>query len=244
MPLMYAPRNLILDSWTGLSLQGRMEAAMMAACQAQLAAELYHMPPNLFGAVADSMVADAQSATERAINVLLPALSGANVLAGFGHIEHCYTYDPVLLVMDNDLVGMVRRLMRGVEVSDETLGMEAILRVGSSGNFLIDPHTLKYYKTEYFVPKTINRFVRGVWESKGMKDSNELAQERARKILAEHRAEPLDPKLLAELDKIVVAADQAAAEGKLTHAWGGASGPEDYGSYGALVDAVATGGKI
>jgi trimethylamine--corrinoid protein Co-methyltransferase len=168
----------------------------------------------------------------------------AQTSSGFGHIEHCYTYDPVLLVMDNDLVGMVRRLMRGVEVTDETLGMEAILRVGSSGNFLIDPHTLKYYKTEYFVPKTINRFVRGVWESKGMKDSNELAQERARKILAEHRAEPLDPKLLSELDKIVAAADQAAAEGKLTHAWGGASGPEDYGSYGALVDAVATGGKI
>ncbi len=244
MPLMYAPRNLILDSWTGLSLQGRMEAAMMAACQAQMAAELYHMPPNLFGAVADSMVADAQSAAERTINVLLPALSGANVLAGFGHIEHCYTYDPVLLVLDNDLVGMVRRLMCGVEVTDETLGMEAIMRVGSTGNYLIDPHTLRHYKTEYFVPKTINRFVRGVWESKGMKDADELARERARKILAEHRAEPLDPKLLAELDKIVEAADKAAAEGKLTHAWGGASGPEEYGSYGALVDAVASGGKI
>jgi trimethylamine--corrinoid protein Co-methyltransferase len=243
MPLMYAPRNLILDSWTGLSLQGRMEAAMMSACQAQLAAELYHMPPNMFGAVADSMIADTQSAVERAYNMLLPALSGANVLAGLGHLEHCYTYDPVLLVMDNDIVGMIRRLMRGVEVSDDTLGMEAIMRVATEGNYLIDPHTLKYYKTEYFVPKSINRFVRGVWETKGMKDANEMARERARKILAEHRAEPLDPKLAAELDRIVQAADQAAAEGKLSHAWGGASGPDEYGSYGALVDAVASGGK-
>ena len=245
MPLMYAPRNLILDSWTGLSLQGRMEAAMMSACQAQISAELYHMPPNLFGAVADSMVHDTQSAAERIINILLPVLSGANVVAGLGHLEHCYTYDPVLLVMDNDMIGMVRRLMRGVEVTDETLGMDAIERVSLAfgGNYLIDEHTLRHYKSEYFVPKTINRFVRGVWESRGMKDSNELARERARKILAEHRAEPLDPKLLAELDKIVASADKDAAEGKLTHAYGGASGPEEYGSYGALVDAVASGGK-
>jgi len=243
MPLMYAPRNLILDSWTGLSLQGRMEAAMMSACQAQLAAELYHMPSNMFGAVADSMLADSQSATERMVNMLLPALSGANVLAGLGHVEHCYTYDPVLLVMDNDAIGMIRRLMRGVEVTDETLGMDAIMRVAPEGNYLIDPHTLNYYKTEFFVPKSINRFVRGVWESRGKKDANEMARERARKILAEHRAEPLDPKLAAELDRIVAAADKAAAEGKLSHAWGGASGPEEYGSYGALVDAVASGGK-
>jgi hypothetical protein len=76
-----------------------------------------------------------------------------------------------------------------------------------------------------------------------MKDANEIARERAREILAEHRAEPLDPKLIAELDRIVQAADKAAAEGKLSHEWGGASGPEEYGSYGALVDAVAAGGK-
>jgi trimethylamine--corrinoid protein Co-methyltransferase len=193
--------------------------------------------------VADSMISDTQSATERVLNMLLPVLSGANVLAGLGHIEHCYTYDPILLVMDNDTIGMIRRLMRGVEITDDTLGVEAIMRVAAEGNYLIDPHTLKYYKTEYFVPKAINRFVRGVWVDKGMKDANELARERAHKILAEHQAEPLDPKLSAELDRIVAAADQAAKEGKLTHEWGGASGPEEYGSYGALVDAVAAGGK-
>jgi trimethylamine---corrinoid protein Co-methyltransferase len=243
MPLMYAPRNLILDSWTGLALQGRMEAAMISACQTQLAAELYKMPTNMFGAVADSMISDTQSATERVLNMLLPVLSGANVLAGLGHIEHCYTYDPILLVTDNDTIGMIRRLMRGVEITDDTLGAEAIMRVAAEGNFLIDPHTLKYYKTEYFIPKTINRFVRGVWEEKGMKDANQLARERAHKILSEHRAEPLDLKLSAELDRIVTSADQAALDGKLTHEWGGASGPEEYGSYGALVDAVAAGGK-
>jgi trimethylamine--corrinoid protein Co-methyltransferase len=236
MPLVYAARNLLLDGWTGFSLQGRMENAMVSAAMAQIAGELYHMPSNFFGPVADSMIADSQAATEHAFNALLPALCGAGVIAGMGHVEHCYTYDPALLVLDNDLIAAVRRLMRGIEVSDETLGMDAIQRVGPGGNYLTDEHTLKYFRREYFVPKTANRFVRGVWEGKGSPDATELARQRARKLLAEHQSEPLDEKLLAELDRIVAAADKAAQGGELTHAYGG-------GSIGSLVDAVALGGK-
>jgi trimethylamine--corrinoid protein Co-methyltransferase len=228
MPLMFAARNLIMDSWTGLGLMGRVENTMVAAGMAQIAAELYHMPSNIFGPVADSMIADTQSTVERTFRAIIPALCGASVIAGMGHVEHCYTYDPVLLVQDDDLIGMLRRLMRGIEVTDETLGMDAIMRVGPGGNYLIDPHTLKHFKKEYFTPKSTNRYVRNVWKTQGGRDANELSRERARKILAEHRAAPLDPKLVAELDKIVAAADEAAARGELTHAHGG-------GSIGSLV---------
>lgn len=228
MPLMYAARNLIMDSWTGLGLMGRVENTMVAAGMAQIASELYKMPSNLFGPVADSMIADTQSAVERTFRTIIPALCGASVIAGLGHVEHCYTYDPALLVLDDDLIGMLRRLTRGIEVTDETLGLDAVKRVGPGGNYLIDEHTLKHFKSEYFTPKSINRHVRNVWKMKGSQDATELARERARKILAEHRAEPLDPKLVAELDSIVAAADEAAAKGELTHAHGG-------GSIGSLV---------
>jgi len=57
------------------------------------------------------------------------------------------------------------------------------MRVGSSGNYLIDPHTLQYYKTEYFVPDDQPVCARRVGKP-GMKDANDLARERARKILA------------------------------------------------------------
>jgi trimethylamine--corrinoid protein Co-methyltransferase len=234
MPLMYSPRNLIMDSWTGLALMGRVENSMLTACQAQIATELYKMPSNLFGPTGDAMCTDEQAAIEHAFRVALPALSGANVIAGLGHIEHCYTYDPVLLVIDDDLIGMMRRVMRGVEISDETLGAEAIGRVGPGGNFLIDDHTLQYYKTEFYTPKTFNRFVRGVWKGKGSLPCSELARSRAKRILAEHTIPPLDGKMLAELDRIVAAADRAAAEGKLTHAHGGAT-PDEYGSIGSLI---------
>ena len=228
MPLMYAARNLIMDAWTGLGLMGRVENTMVSAGMAQIASEMYRMPSNLFGPVADSMIPDTQSTVERAFRSIVPALCGASVIAGMGHVEHCYTYDPALLVQDDDLIGMLRRLMRGIEVTDETLGMDAVLRVGPGGNYLIDAHTLKHFKTEYWTPQATNRHVRNAWKMKGAPDTNEVARERARKILAEHKAEPLDPMLAQELDRIVAAADAAAAKGELTHAHGG-------GSIGSLV---------
>jgi trimethylamine--corrinoid protein Co-methyltransferase len=108
------------------------------------------------------------------------------------------------------------------------LGLDAIKRVGPGGNYLIDEHTLKHFKSEYWTPKATNRNVRNAWKMKGSRDCNEVARERARKILAEHKAEPIDPKLAQELDRIVAAADEAAARGELTHAHGG-------GSIGSLV---------
>lgn len=227
LPMEYAPRPMIMDPWSGLSLISRLEIAMASACQVQIATELYNMPSCLFGPTSDTMIADTGSAVERTLNALLPALSGASLIGGLGALESAYTFDPVLLVLDDDLIGMIRRLLRGVEVTDDTLGMDVIMRVGPGGNYLTDEHTLKYFKTEYFIPKTANRFRRDVWESKGSKDANELAREHARKILAEHRCEPLDPKLLAELDKIAAAADKAAAEGEISHEWAGASRPGD-----------------
>jgi len=228
MPLMYAARNLIMDPWTGLGLMGRVENTMVAAGMAQIASQLYKMPCNLFGPVADSMVADTQATVEHAFRSIVPALCGASVIAGLGHVEHCYTYDPALLVQDDDLIGMLRRLMRGIEVTDETLGLDAVVRVGPGGNYLTDQHTLKHFKTEYWTPKVTNRRVRNAWKMNGAPDAHELARERAGKILAEHQAEPLDTKLAQELDRIVTAADQAAARGELTHAHGG-------GSIGSLV---------
>ena len=77
--------------------------------------------------------------------------------------------------------------------------------------------------------------MRGIWASKGAKKSTD-ERERARKVLSEHKAEPLDPKLAKELDRIVAAADQAAQDGKLTHAFGG-------GSIGSLVEVVSSAEK-
>ena len=202
-PMVYRPLPMVMDMSSGVALEATVENAMMAAAQAQLMRETYGIPTNLFGQVADAFTSDGQSMIERVFNALLPALAGANIVSGSGGLEHCYTLDPVQLVIDDEIVGMTKRILRGFEINDDTLGLDALARVGPGGNFLTDKHTLKYFKTEYFKPRIFNRGTREIWQSKGAKDLNENARQRAKTILKEHKPAPLADDVVKELDSII-----------------------------------------
>jgi len=202
-PIVYRPLPMVMDMSSGVALEGTVENAMMAAAQVQLVKETYNIPTNMFGQVSDTFITDGQSMIERVFNALLPSLAGANIVSGSGHVEHCYTLDPVQLVIDNEIIGMTKRVLQGFEINDDTLGLDALARVGPGGNFLSDDHTLKYFKTEYFRPHIFNRGTREMWQSKGEKDLNENAREGAKAILREHKPAPLAENIVKELDSII-----------------------------------------
>jgi len=91
------------------------------------------------------------------------------------------------------------RAIRGIEVNDETLALEAIKEIGPGGNFLTHPNTLKHMRTELFEPQLADRQLRDRWEEAGAKDTRERARERARDILLHHEphaiADRLDRKI-------------------------------------------------
>lgn len=207
-PIVYRPLPLVLDMSTGVGLEGTVENAMMAAAQVQLIRETYGIPTNMFGQVTDALITDGQSMIERVFNTLLPALAGANIVSGAGQLEHCYTIDPVQLVIDDEILGMTYRMLRGFEVNDDTLGLDALARVGPGGNFLTDKHTLKYFKAEYFRPHIFNRRSREIWQSEGERDLNENARQRAITILREHKPSPLAEDIVNQLDSIIKRLEQ------------------------------------
>jgi trimethylamine--corrinoid protein Co-methyltransferase len=202
-PMVYRPGPNMMDMSSGAALEAPVENAMVAAAGAQLMRETYGIPTNMIAQVTDTFITDGQSMIERVFSTLLPALVGANVVSGAGGLEHVYTGDPVQLVIDDEIMGMTKRVLRGFEINDDTLGLEALARVGPGGNFLSDDHTLKYFKTEYYKPRIFNRGTREIWQSKGAKDLNENARERAKTILREHKPAPLPDDVLKELDSII-----------------------------------------
>ncbi len=202
-PIVYRPAPVVLDMSSGVGLQAAVENAMMAAAGTQLMRETYNIPVNQVAQVTDSPISDGQSMIEKSFNTLLPALAGANIVSGAGYIENVYTADPVQLVIDDEIVGMTKRILQGFEINDDTLGLDALARVGPGGNFLSDEHTLKYFKTEYYRPRIFNRGTREIWQSKGGKDLNENARERAKTILREHKPAPLADDVVKELDSII-----------------------------------------
>ena len=98
---------------------------------------------------------------------------------------------------------MVRRVLRGFTIDDETLAVEVIERARPGGSFLIEPHTLRHYKNEVYLPKLAERKSREMWEKAGSKDLRETAREEAKKILDRYCPEPLDHDIEARLREIV-----------------------------------------
>jgi trimethylamine--corrinoid protein Co-methyltransferase len=105
------------------------------------------------------------------------------------------------LVIDNDMLGVVQRTLRGIEVSDETLAVDIIREValGGPGHFLGHTDTLAKMETEYLYPAIANRQSPDVWRQAGSRDIHEAARERVRKVLSTHYPDYIEPAVDAEI---------------------------------------------
>ena len=204
-PIQYAPRPMLMDMRTGFSLAGSVELGVMAACGAQMA-HFYNVPVSLHGPWTDSMTHDGQSFIERMYMDLMAGLAGANVLVGAGMIQQSLVISHEQLVIDSEINNIVVRALEGFELDEARLGAEAIARVGPGGNFVADPHTLKFLRGERFIPSLLYRNSREAWVAEGSKTLLERARERARAILAEHEPNPLPEDVGKALDELVAKA--------------------------------------
>lgn len=217
-PVIFAPRTCILDMSSGSALEGTVENAMISAAETQVAKEGFGWVADMYGPTSDSLVRDGQSIVERTFNTMLSRYAGADILAGGGNYEHSYTMDVVQLVIDNDIFGMTSRVMDGLEINDDTLGLDAIRRVGAGveRNYLTDPHTLKYFKTEYWKHKLITHCSRAALSPDGATDFDQRARERVRRILEEHKPAPLAESIVKELRAISETAEREITEATTT----------------------------
>ena len=189
----------VADMRSGGYLGGTVEFGMMQAAAAQLA-QFYHMPIYCSGGMTDAKVPDAQSGQEKMATFLLAALSGANFIHhAFGMINNMSASSLEQAVIDDDIVGTAMRTLTGIDVSDETLAVEAIQRVGPGGHYLTDPLTLQFMRAEYFQPCIADRRNRAAWERAGRLDTRERAAVQVERLLAEPPAPGLAPQTDAEI---------------------------------------------
>jgi trimethylamine--corrinoid protein Co-methyltransferase len=129
------------------------------------------------------------------------ALAGSNYIHhSAGMLESLLTVAYEQYVIDNDINGAVMRLLRGIEVSDETLSLDVIDEVcRGPGHFLGHSQTLALMNSEYLYPGVMDRSSREDWEAAGSRDLREAARSAARSILAEHWPQAIAPDLDAEL---------------------------------------------
>ena len=129
-------------------------------------------------------------------------MAGVNVIYGLGMLEMGVTLDFGQLVLDNEFAGMIKHVLYGIPVNDETLALDVIHAVGPFKDFLGTKHTLKHMNSQS-QPKLIDRRRRSNWEELGKTDVYQRACEKAREILESHQPDPLPDSVLTEIRSII-----------------------------------------
>ena len=190
-PCIYGAPSGGMDMRTGNFSGAAPEAGLIAVASAQIAH--HYGLPCMTGVGLDSKIPDQQAGYERASNFLMSALGGTNLYVdstGALETERLCSYEQVAI--DNEILQMVYRILRGIEVTDETLALDVIRNVGPLGaHFLSQEHTRRHMRTELWIPDLTDRNTWEGWERAGGKDIRERAKEKVRKILTEHWPKPL-----------------------------------------------------
>lgn len=157
----------------------------------------------------DSKIVDEQAAIETAMQVLVNVLGGGHMMHDVGFMDGAMSGALEQIVLSDEIIGYARRIERGVEINEETLGLDVIKEVGPGGEFLTHDHTSENFRDALWFPTLISRELYANWENNGKKDMRTRIHEKTAKLLAEHRAEPLPEDVVKQLDAILAEAEES-----------------------------------
>jgi trimethylamine--corrinoid protein Co-methyltransferase len=179
---------------------GAVEFGMMNAAIHQMA-DYIKVPNYNSSGLSDSKLPDAQAGWEKSFTTLLAAMGGSNYIhhaAGMLESMLCVAYEQY--VMDDEIMGQACQVLKGIQVDEDHLAMEAIAQVGPGGNYMMAPHTIKHMRSEFFGGNGVSdRNLRGAWEKQGALDARSRARNIARDILAR----PETPHISPEVDAAI-----------------------------------------
>ena len=199
-PVLYGTVSTIANMRLGTVALGAVETGLVTAGAAQMAHH-YGLPCRSVGAATESKLEDLQAGTERMATLLQAVLAGVDFITCGGTLDSTMLESDPLLMLDDDLCGMALRVARGIEVSDTSLALDVIKKVGFSGNYFAEMHTARHFRQEHFIPQLLPRDTYEAWQKAGSKSALDLAKERVREITANHQPRTLDPALERELEE-------------------------------------------
>ncbi|MEL6291167.1 MAG: trimethylamine methyltransferase family protein [Pseudomonadota bacterium] len=185
-PAVFGTWPFVSDLRTGAMSGGSGEQALLSAACAQMH-QFYGLPGGAAAGMADAKLPDMQAGWEQAISNTMAGLSGLNmVYEAVGMHASLLGFSFESLVLGDDMLGQVLRCIRGIDVTDETIGIDAMREVclGGPGHYLGHGQTLSIMQTEYVYPRLADRTSPKEWEANGRPELITGAATRVREILA------------------------------------------------------------
>ncbi len=178
------------------------EAMVSQAGLCQLGRCLYDLPTWGFAGCSAAKVCDEQAVNEAGSYIMMAGWMGNNLVHDVGYLEFGLTYSFDLLVICDEIIGQVRRMMEGIRVDREYLAVEAIKRVGPGGHFLEDAHTMEHFR-ENWQPGITDRRTYDAWKAKGAATMGQRAKKKVQHILQQPKPQPLPAAVDARIEEIL-----------------------------------------
>lgn len=196
-----------MDMKTMTTPYGAPETSLLLAASNEIMHDLGLPSFDMAGAT-DSKVVDAQAGIEVAQAAMISVLTGGNLIHDCGFMDIGLMGSLSHLVVCDEIAGMTKRYCcDSVNVSEAAMDFETIKKAGPGGSFLSTRQTLKGFKKEFYMPTLMERRNYEAWDTDGRKTMAQRAEEKARRILAEHQVPPLTEEILAQLDALVSEAE-------------------------------------
>jgi trimethylamine--corrinoid protein Co-methyltransferase len=207
-PVLYGIHTSVLDMRTGSVCYGAPEWGLGWLIVGQLA-EYYGIPTFGSGGATDSKCPDAQAGVEAFMNAFLNVAAGINLIHNCGTIAHGSSGSLEMGVICDEIINYIQRLLMEIEISDETLAVDLIRRIGPAGSFMAEKHTRTHLgRGAILHPKLFNRQAIADWKAKGQLSTRDEARLKAKTILREHKAPALPSEVLQQIDQILGQASQ------------------------------------
>ena len=205
--LFYGSRTFFANMKNSQSILGLPETGISSALAVQLANYCGFLS-DVYGLSCTSCAMDEQAGYEKMINALLPGLAGATLITGFGSTASVMCCSLSQLVLDNEMMAMIRKSQKPFTINEEELGIEALgYVVNDNETFLEQEHTIDHlYSGEIFQPSIGFDSVWADWIKMGETPLTERAADRAMELIKNDEIPEVKPEITAEVNKLMEAA--------------------------------------
>jgi trimethylamine--corrinoid protein Co-methyltransferase len=210
-PIVWGGAPAIFDMRRGTTPMGAIETAMIDIAYAQIGKSL-GLPTHTYLCASDSKQVDAQAGMESGMTALIGALGGINMISGAGMLDFLACQSPEKLVIDAEIIGMVKRFLKGIQRHTDTLAIEMFSDFDFQANFLKQKITRQLFSKEQYLPTDIiDRGSIRNWEENGKPDSFEKARQHVNELISSYSPPEFPEDNMKNLSEIVLS--QALAAG-------------------------------
>ncbi len=206
-PVIYGPGTGTFDMSVSEYTYASPEQTAARSVVAQLG-KFYNLPTYNLGGAAESKLPDAEAGSQAMMGMLMNALSGITLTKVMGTLAGGMYGSKEMLLICDEIAGMVKQILKGITIDDNTIGLDVIKDVGHGGNFLEHEHTAENFRNEFFFPRLFKRQNISVWEKEGKRNILDLANEKSEDIIRSSKPVELPGNADKELRRALIEAEK------------------------------------